>query len=120
MNAEHKGTVAFALCGSFCTFEAAVPQAARLGGQFPPLSVDLFQTWVHTIPSFFPIVPAFRPNGKPPPARTGKFPVKGAVPPRPVSQNFLPFMESILDIYVSLWYNVHVKLAFHFDREVVS
>ena len=30
MNAEHKGTVAFALCGSFCTFEAAVPQAARL------------------------------------------------------------------------------------------
>ena len=29
MNAEHKGTVAFALCGSFCTFEAAVPQIGR-------------------------------------------------------------------------------------------
>lgn len=30
MNGEHKGSLAFALCGSFCTFEAAVPQAARL------------------------------------------------------------------------------------------
>ncbi len=30
MNGEHKGGLAFALCGSFCTFEAAVPQAARL------------------------------------------------------------------------------------------
>lgn len=25
-----RGTIAFAMCGSFCTFEAAVPQAARL------------------------------------------------------------------------------------------
>ena len=30
MNGEHKGSLAFALCGSFCTFVAAVPQAARL------------------------------------------------------------------------------------------
>lgn len=30
MNGEHKGSLAFALCGSFCTFETAVPQAARL------------------------------------------------------------------------------------------
>lgn len=30
MNGEHKGSLAFALCGSFCTFEVAVPQAARL------------------------------------------------------------------------------------------
>ena len=25
-----RGTIAFAMCGSFCTFEAAVPQVARL------------------------------------------------------------------------------------------
>ena len=30
MNGQQIGTVAFALCGSFCTFGAAVPQAARL------------------------------------------------------------------------------------------
>ena len=30
MNGQQMGTVAFALCGSFCTFGAAVPQAARL------------------------------------------------------------------------------------------
>ena len=30
MNANQMGTVAFALCGSFCTFGAAVPQAAKL------------------------------------------------------------------------------------------
>ena len=40
MNGEHKGSLAFALCGSFCTFDAAVPQAARLaalGWQAPPV-----------------------------------------------------------------------------------
>ena len=31
MNGQQIGTVAFALCGSFCTFGAAVPQAARPG-----------------------------------------------------------------------------------------
>ena len=30
MNGNGMGTVAFAMCGSFCTFGAAVPQAARL------------------------------------------------------------------------------------------
>ena len=30
MNANQMGTLAFALCGSFCTFGAAVPQAAKL------------------------------------------------------------------------------------------
>ena len=30
MNANQMSTVAFALCGSFCTFGAAVPQAAKL------------------------------------------------------------------------------------------
>ncbi len=30
MMTEPKGTAAFAMCGSFCTFEAAVPAAARL------------------------------------------------------------------------------------------
>ena len=33
MNGNQIGTVAFALCGSFCTFEAAVPQAAKLAAR---------------------------------------------------------------------------------------
>ena len=33
MNAERQKTVAFAVCGSFCTLGAAVPQAARLAAE---------------------------------------------------------------------------------------
>lgn len=33
MNGNQIGTVAFALCGSFCTFEATVPQAAKLAAR---------------------------------------------------------------------------------------
>ena len=39
MNGEHKGSLAFALCGSFCTFEAAVPRRPgwrRWGGRCCP------------------------------------------------------------------------------------